>query len=91
MTQLLKDILQGDNLLRGLNAVLLWENVVDTKISKHTKAIKLHRGILHVSTDNSVWSQELNFFKKEIIDKMNTKAGSKIVRDIRFKVGGTKE
>lgn len=88
MTQLLKDIFQGDNILKGLNSVLLWDIVVDEKIKKHTKAIKLQRGVMYVITDNSVWAQELNFFKKEIIDKINSKAGNKAVRDIRFKVGG---
>ena len=88
MTQLLKDILQRDKSLRGLNAVLLWDDVVDKKIQKHTRPIKLQRGALYVMTDSPVWAQELNFFKKEIIDKINDKAGEKIVKDIRFKVGG---
>lgn len=91
MTQLLKDILQGNRDLRGLNAVMLWDVVVESKIKKHTKALKIHRGVLSVTTENSVWAQELNFFKKDIMEKINSKAGSNVVRDIRFKVGGIKE
>ncbi|MBI5701512.1 DUF721 domain-containing protein [Candidatus Saganbacteria bacterium] len=91
MTELLKNILQGHKDLRGLNAVLLWDDVVESKIKKHTRALKLNRGTLSVVTENSVWAQELNFFKKEIMDRINIKAGSKVVRNIMFKVGGIKE
>ena len=88
MTELLKDIFQNDRLLRDINGVLLWEEVIEDKIKKHTRALKLQKKTLHVLADSSMWSNELNFFKKEIINKINKKAGSKIVDDIRFKVGG---
>ena len=100
MTQLLKDIFQKDSVLKGLNIVLLWDDVIDEKIkalqdfdrtTRDSKALKLQRGVLYVITENSVWAQELNFFRKDIIDKINNKAGYKAVRDIRFKVGGMKE
>lgn len=91
MTQLLKDILQGDDRLKGLNAVLLWDKVVDHKIQKHTKALKLQRKVLYVTVESSTWASELSFFKKEMLEKLNEKAGYTAVRDIRFKVGGIKE
>ena len=90
MTQLLKDILQGDDLLKGLNAVLLWDEVVDRKIQKHTRAVKLQRKALYVVVESSTWASELNFFKKELLEKINSKAGYEAVRDIRFKVGEIK-
>jgi len=91
LTQLLRDILQENKTFKGLNAVLLWDDVVDSKIQKHTRALKLQRGALYVIVDNAIWAQELNFFKQEIMEKINGKAGRKIVKDIRFKVGGVKE
>ena len=82
MTQLLKDIFQKDSVLKGLNIVLLWDDVIDEKIKKHSKALKLQRGVLYVITENSVWAQELNFFRKDIIDKINNKRRS---NEKRFK------
>jgi len=69
----------------------LWDEVVDPKVRKHTKALKLQRGVLYITAESPVWSQELNFFRQELVDKINNKAGYKAVRDIRFKVGGVKE
>lgn len=91
MTLLLKDILQADKSLKKLNAVLLWEDVVDKKIKKHTKAIKLQKNVLYVSVQNSIWAQELGFYKTDFIFKINQRAGEQLVKDIRFKVGGAEE
>ncbi|MBI5699169.1 DUF721 domain-containing protein [Candidatus Saganbacteria bacterium] len=87
MTQLLKDILQDSKRLRSLNAVLLWAGVVEQGIARHTEAIKLQRGILYVATKSPAWSQELNFLKVDLIEKLNRCAGYRAVRDIRFKYG----
>lgn len=88
MTQLLKDIFQQNNIFKNASSVLLWDEVVTQAIKKHTKALKVQRGTLHVLADSSVWANELNFLKKDIIVKINEKAGEKIISDIRFKVGG---
>ncbi len=87
MTQLLKDILQESKRLRSLNAVLLWDGVVERGIARHTEALKLQRGVLYVLTKSPAWAQELNFLKVDLIEKLNQRAGYRAVRDIRFKYG----
>lgn len=91
MTQLLRDILQEDKKFRGLNAILLWADVVESKIQKHTLALKIQNSVLYVLCESAVWAQELGFFKQEIIGKINDKAGFKAIKEIRFKVGEIKE
>ncbi|OGC14879.1 hypothetical protein A3J90_00075 [candidate division WOR-1 bacterium RIFOXYC2_FULL_37_10] len=88
MTELLKNIFCDSKLLKCLNGVLLWEKVVNKKIAKHTQAVKILNKVLYVVADSSVWAQELNFLKREIIDKINKEANEILVKDIRFKVGG---
>jgi len=88
LAELLKNIFCDSKLLKCLNGVLLWEKVVNKKIAKHTYAVKIVKKILYVNVDSSVWAQELNFLKREIIDRINTKVGETLIKDIRFKVGG---
>ncbi|MFA4967243.1 MAG: DUF721 domain-containing protein [Candidatus Margulisiibacteriota bacterium] len=91
MTQLLADILKRPQISKGIKAgwtVLLWEESVSTEIAKQTEAVKVKNRVLYVNTKSPVWAQELNFLKKEIMDRMNEKAGFSAVKDIRFKAGG---
>ena len=39
---------------------------------------------LTVKTESPTWRQELHMQKKEIIDKINNKIGSKTIKEIRF-------
>jgi len=91
LTQLLADILKRPQISKGIKAgwtVLLWEESVSTEIAKQTEAVKVKNRVLYVNTKSPVWAQELNFLKKEIMDRMNEKAGFSAVKDIRFKAGG---
>ena len=66
------------------SAVFLWERVVGQTISNVTKAEKVDKGVLTVKTQSPTWRQELHMQKKEIIDKINNKIGSKAIKEIRF-------
>ena len=70
--------------LKQESAVFLWEGVVGQTISNVTKAEKVDKGVLTVKTQSPTWRQELHMQKKEIIDKINNKIGSKTIREIRF-------
>jgi len=70
---------------------MLWDEVVSDTIKKHTKPIKIQRKIIYVSVDNSVWANELNYLKEDIIKKINDKSGEKVITDIKFKVGDIEE
>ena len=65
-------------------AVTQWDTVVGEVVSSVTKAEKVESGTLFVRVDTSVWRQELHMQKKEIINKINKKIGTKAIGDIRF-------
>lgn len=91
MTQLLAEVFKdrrSGKSIQGLRIVLLWEESVSSEIAKQTEAIKVKNKVLYVKTKAPVWAQELNLLKKELLDRINEKAGFFAVRDIRFKAGG---
>ena len=65
-------------------AITFWKNIVGEAVSLVTKAEKVESGTLVVRVGSSVWRQELHMQKKEIINKLNKKIGTKAIRDIRF-------
>ena len=65
-------------------AVTFWNNIVGETVSSVTEAERVESGTLVVRVETSVWRQELQMQKKEIIKKINKKIGTKAIRDIRF-------
>ncbi len=64
--------------------VAQWPEIVGEQIAKVSQAEKIEAGILNVKVINSVWRNELYYHKKELIKKLNKKAGEKLIKDIRF-------
>jgi len=60
-----------------------WHTLFNEPLSSHMTPYKLTQGALLLNVDSSVWLQELNYFKKDIIEKL-TPYG---INDIRFKLG----
>ena len=70
--------------LKQESAVFLWGEIVGQTVSSVTRVKKVDKGVLTVKTESSTWRQELHMQKKEIIDKINNKIGSKAIKEIRF-------
>jgi len=66
-------------------AFQLWNGIVGPKVAAHTKPLKIQDNIFFVKVDNSAWSNELSFFKKDIIKKINEGVGMRIIKDVYFK------
>ena len=93
MTQKLSEILEGmesgiGRTIHACGLLSLWERVVDQRVGKQTKAIKIRNQTLYVSARNPAWAQELTFLKSEIVKKFNEEAGKEVIRDIKFRSGG---
>ena len=73
-----------ESALKQESAVFLWKEVVGRKVAKAAKAEKVDRGTLIVKTDSSVWRQELQMQKEQLIEKINKKIGSEAIKEIRF-------
>ena len=66
-------------------ALKLWGEIVGNKISKNTEPESVKNGVLVIKTINSVWKQELQIQKTEIIEKLNKRLKKNIIKEIRFK------
>nr|CBX30431.1 hypothetical protein N47_Q17540 [uncultured Desulfobacterium sp.] len=65
----------------------IWKNIVGEAIYKNTKPAGFKGQTLLVNVSGSVWMQELQYYKKDIISKLNNEFGKEMVRDIKFKIG----
>ena len=84
----LKESLKKAGLYEGVKSIKileLWSKVVGEKIANKTEASDIKNGTLFVKVSNSTWRQELQFQKKDIIEKLNKEIKEKIVREIKFK------
>lgn len=65
-------------------ALLIWSGIVGGVIAQNTSAESVEHGILIVRVTTPTWRQELQFQKKDIIEKLNRKLGKHTIKDIRF-------
>lgn len=73
-----------DNAIAQNNALNIWNDVVGEKVAKNTTPEKVEHGVVIVKVSSPAWRQELYFQKKDIINKINSVIGKKVIRDIRF-------
>jgi predicted nucleic acid-binding Zn ribbon protein len=64
-----------------------WNKSVGQGIAAQTYPFKFRNNTLFVKVSNSVWMQQLQFMKQDIIDKVNPAFGNKRVRNIYFSIG----
>ena len=65
----------------------IWRQSVGPQIATRTHPENIRRGTLFVKVATSVWMQQLQYMKKEIIEKMNRLHGGETVQNIRFVIG----
>jgi predicted nucleic acid-binding Zn ribbon protein len=82
------DYVKEMNLEGKLNEVGLinsWEEVVGKAISSRTSKIYIKDKILYINLNSSVVRNELLMLRQELIEKLNQKAGTEVIKDIIFK------
>jgi len=83
----LKKFLKNAGLEKGVaqqSALELWPEIVGETVANNTEPVDVEHGRLTVKTETPAWRQELQFQKKKIIEKINTKLNKKVIKDIRF-------
>ena len=65
----------------------LWESAVGDVIAKNAKPEAFKGKLLLVLVNSSPWMHQLQFLKKDIINKVNQALGKELVQDIKFKIG----
>ena len=83
----IKKLLKKEGLENEINqqkAIDLWEEVVGKKIKENTEPIEVQFGVMIVKVKSSVWKQELQFQKDDIIESLNRKLIKTKIKDLRF-------
>ena len=83
----LKKLIKKEGLENEINqqkAMDLWGEVVGKKIKENTEPIEVQFGVMIVKVKSSVWKQELQFQKDDIIESLNRKLIKTKIKDLRF-------
>ena len=60
-----------------------WQDIFDKPLSLHMYPSKLSEGELLLNVDSPIWIQQLTYYKKEIINKLDAYG----VKEVRFRIG----
>jgi predicted nucleic acid-binding Zn ribbon protein len=85
LAEALKDYTREMNLdgkLNEIGVVNSWEEIVGKAISSRTSKIYIKDGVMYVHLNSSVVRSELLMLRQALIEKLNEKAGSMVIRDI---------
>ncbi len=66
-----------------------WAQIAGSIIAAHTRPDAIRYRKLYIIVDSNAWLQELSFYKKDLITKINNYFGNKVISDISFKVGSS--
>lgn len=67
-----------------------WADEVGELIARRAQPSGFRNGILFVTVATQSWMQELQFMKEKIRERLNTRLGAELVRDIFFASGTIK-
>jgi predicted nucleic acid-binding Zn ribbon protein len=65
----------------------IWEGAVGGIIAQNAKPAAFKGRILLVHATSSTWIHQLQFLKKDMIDKLNAALGKPLIDDLKFKIG----
>ena len=88
LAEAVNDYIKEMNLGSKLSEVTIinsWEDIVGKVISSKTTKIYIKDHILYVHLNSSVVRNELFMLREAIREKLNSKAGSEIIKEIVFR------
>jgi len=65
----------------------IWNDVVGKPIARNAQPEKIRNGTLFVKVTSPVWMQQLQYMKEMIVDKLNQRLRSELVKNIFFVIG----
>ena len=83
--------LQSQELAKALRphlAKVHWVGVVGPQVAGVTQVESVRDGVLFVRVKNSVWANELTLLKEDMLRRLNSKLGGRVLTDIHFKASG---
>ena len=73
---------------REAQALWLWREVVGPDLARETTALKLAGGTLWVAASSTPLAHQLHLERNTILERLNARIGSTVVREIRFRQEG---
>jgi len=67
----------------------LWAEAVGPDVAAHSRPVGLRGGVLEVSVDSSVWCQQLQLKRRDILAALADRMGDDSPQDLRFRLGYT--
>lgn len=65
----------------------VWNSVVGDAIARQAQPQQIRAMVLWVTVSSSTWMQQLEFMKRQIVERINDRIGEKVISDIRFRIG----
>jgi predicted nucleic acid-binding Zn ribbon protein len=90
IADLLSSVFQGQpagKRLREGKIWTVWESAVGPQIALHARPVAFRDNTLTVAVDSAPWMQQLNFLKKQLVEKLNNRLDEALVAEIYFKAG----
>ena len=87
---ILKQALKASHVDVDLELYALWEKwpeVVGPLTSQNARPAAIKGRLLLVNVSSAPWTQQLQYLKGELIEKLNQALGREAVEDIRFQIG----
>jgi predicted nucleic acid-binding Zn ribbon protein len=67
------------------DVIAAWPDVVGPQIARVTAPQRMENGVLYVAVTTAPWRAELSMKRLELIEKLNTRIGTRVLNDIRFR------
>lgn len=90
ITGILERVLSSLNLGIKVKQYRIWEvwnSIVGEAIARQAQPHQIRAMVLWVTVSNSTWMQQLEFMKRQIVERINQRIGDRVISDIRFRIG----
>lgn len=71
----------------GVELARRWSAVVGEEAAAHSRPTGLRGGVLEVTADSSVWSQQLQLRRPQILEALRRELGERAPNDLWLRVG----
>jgi predicted nucleic acid-binding Zn ribbon protein len=68
----------------------LWEEAVGPEVASHCRPVAVRGDVLEAEVDSSVWCQQLQMEREQLLESLRAILGSGAPTDLRFRVGYTR-
>ncbi len=73
--------------IKALRAVALWDKAVPERVARNARPVALTHGTLLVHAATTVWAQEIDLLKEQLLASMRRVAPRNGIRRLRVRVG----